>query len=454
MIKEIEQKVLKFIGTNKLIEKGDSILIALSGGPDSVFTLFFFKKFQRKYGIKIGAFHVNHKLRGKESDGDEEYCKKICSKLSVPFASVKINVRRFAAKNKLSIEEAARKLRYDKLQKFASQNNFSKIATAHNLNDNAETVLLNLFSGTGIDGITGIPIKRGNIIRPILSLSKEEILHYLEVNKINYRIDSSNLLDEHKRNFIRNNIVPLIKSKINSSFETALLRSGKVIEENLKLFEQLLQSIIKKYVVIKKDSITIELNILNEINKEAIGLILKRIFTDKLKIEFSFAAYESVLSLLENQTGKKVNLSRGYFALRERTKIVIYKIEEKTDKTWQVKAGQSVKINDSKISLKKVKTFDGKYTSNGKTEFISGDNLEELFILRKWKPGDKFIPLGMKGFKKVSDFLTEQKVSAKEKKDRLVLTNRNNIVWVVGLRIDERYKINSLTKKIMKLWIS
>ncbi|MFA3782637.1 tRNA lysidine(34) synthetase TilS [Melioribacteraceae bacterium 4301-Me] len=451
-MKSIEQKVLKFIDDNCLIEKGDSILIALSGGPDSIFSLFFLNKYKKKFNVKLAAFHVNHKLRGKEADNDEEFCKKICSDLSIQFSSVKVNVRAYAKKNKISVEQAARKLRYDSLQKYADKHGFNKILTAHNLDDNAETILLNLFSGTGINGIAGIPIKRENIIRPVLCLSKKEIIQYLDKHKINYRIDSTNITDDYKRNFIRNNIVPLIKSKINSSFESALFRSSKIVEENLKLFETLVQRIIDKFIVIKKNEISIYLKILDEIDKEHLGQILKKIFTEKLKIEFSYKVHVALISLIEKQTGKKINLSNNYIALRERDKILIYKNQEKDKQQQILKIGQSVNFNGKEIHLEETKNFNGDFSSNGKVEFISGDKIEENFVLRCWKAGDKFIPLGMKNLKKVSDFLNEQKIPAKEKKTWPVLVNRNNIVWVVGLRIDDRYKIDSKTKKIIKLW--
>ena len=172
MIKNIEHKVIKFIDEKNLIEKKDRILIALSGGPDSVFLLHFLNKFKNKYKIELGALHLNHKLRGKEADKDEEFCRNICSKLKIEYFPVKRNVKAFAVKKKISFEEAGRELRYSVLESTALKNKFNKIATAHNSNDNAETILLNLIKGTGIRGISGIPVKRNNIIRPIINIAK------------------------------------------------------------------------------------------------------------------------------------------------------------------------------------------------------------------------------------------------------------------------------------------
>ncbi len=168
-----EQKVIRFIQSQSLIKTGDKILIALSGGPDSVFLLYFLKKFANKFGIELGAFHLNHSLR-KSADKEQKFCQKLSEELSINFYTSKADVKSYAKKNKISVEEAGRIIRYDVLNDCAEKNNYTKIATAHNADDNAETVLLNISKGTGIKGISGIPVVRENIIRPILCLRKSE----------------------------------------------------------------------------------------------------------------------------------------------------------------------------------------------------------------------------------------------------------------------------------------
>jgi len=183
MIKSTEQKVIKFILNKKLIDEGDSILVALSGGADSVFLLEFLFKYKRRFNLDIAAFHLNHNLRGKEANIDEQFCKNLTAQKRIPFFSTSKNVKLFAKRKRMSIEEAGRELRYGELLKIAKTHNYKKIATAHNADDNAETVLLNLIKGTGFKGLSGIPERREKIIRPVLILSKKEILDYLHNKK-------------------------------------------------------------------------------------------------------------------------------------------------------------------------------------------------------------------------------------------------------------------------------
>ena len=174
-MKDIEQKVIRFIKENEILFSGEKILVALSGGPDSVFLLHFLNKYRKKFKIEIAAAHINHLLRGKDSERDELFCKAICEELSISFYCVRKNIKSYSKKNKISLETAGRKIRYDFFEKVSKKNKYNKIVTAHNADDNAETVLLNLIKGTGIKGIAGIPVRRNNIVRPILALTKKEI---------------------------------------------------------------------------------------------------------------------------------------------------------------------------------------------------------------------------------------------------------------------------------------
>ena len=447
----IEQNIIHFISQQKLLEKGDNLLIALSGGPDSVFALQFFHKFKVKFGIDIAAMHVNHSLRGDESDKDEMFCKSLCEKLNTNFLSVKVDVKRFANKNKQSIEEAARNLRYKNLSEYGSQIKASKIVTAHNLEDNTETVLLNLFRGTGLKGASGIPIRRDNIIRPLLSVSKVDIIKYLESNKFEFRIDSSNLENDFTRNYLRNEIIPKIKENINSGIDNNILKFSEIASESERAIHDYSKEVCKK--IITKNESGIEIS--NLINREKYENIFSN--TVKLGLEkefnnvFTFDDITKVKSLFSSQVGSVAELSNNVIVIKERESLFVQSQSKSAHKSYELKINENIQVGNKIISAEIVNQVDIKYTISGDVEFINGDSISFPLTIRKWKDGDRFNPIGLKGTKKISDFLTEAKVNSSSKSEQLLLLNGDKIIWVVGHRIDESVKISNETKRIIKL---
>jgi tRNA(Ile)-lysidine synthase len=453
-MKKTEQKVLKFIDDNSLIRKGDKILVSLSGGPDSVFLLHFLKKYQKRLAVSLYAFHLNHLLRGKDASLDEDFCKQLCSSLNIPLFSVRKNVKQFAHKKKISIEEAGRVLRYSELSKLLKKISFNAIATAHNCDDNTETVLLNLIKGTGLKGISGIPVKRDNIIRPILVLPKQEILKYLDLKKNKFRIDSSNFEIDLERNFIRHILLPLIRSKLNPSVDNAIFNSSQNFRS---LYSYLLNSTneVFKDICIRGSALNIPLNKLLKLNDDLLTFSLKELVERNFSESLMFKDIISLKSLISKQTGRRINLSSGLTAYKERNELII-----KQNKDSGLLEKKNIKIN-----IGEEKTFDNftvsiKYAdvaaiSPGKEktrEFISADNIVgSKFVIRNWKNGDKFFPIGMKGKKKISDFLNELKIESHKKKEQLLLLNGTKIVWVIGHRLDDRFKITKNTKNVLEL---
>jgi tRNA(Ile)-lysidine synthase len=454
-MKTTEQKIIKFIDRESLIKQGDSLLIAFSGGPDSVFLFHYLIKYANRFKVNLAACHVNHNLRGRQSDDDAEFCKTFCTKFDVPFFEVNVNVKDHAAENSLSIEEAARILRYNALGKIADENGCSKIVTAHNKDDNTETVLLNLFKGTGLTGLSGIPIQRDNIIRPLLCLEKSEILDYLKAGKIKFRIDKSNLQNDFKRNFLRNKIIPKIKDEINPSLDDAIFNSSQIFKNTDKIMNNFIERISGKYFSSRGETLQLDLKLVEDYGSEILGEALKHKLKRELDHNFNYDDYLKLKELVDHQTGKKVVLSKRIEAYKERDAIVF--IESKKSKNnidRKIKAGQQVEFNGRVYGVDEVKNKKQIKLNNDKQfEFICADELNDEFILRKWKTGDKFIPLGMHNYKKVSDFLNEQQVPAHKKKEQLLLTNRNNIVWVIGLRIDNRIRYSDKCKKTYKIWM-
>ncbi len=448
----IEQKVLSFIDEKKLIEKGDKILVGLSGGPDSVFLLHLLVKFRKRFKIDVGAVHINHLIRGKAADDDEEFCKKLSLNLNVELISVRCSVKPFAKKHKLSIEEAGRIIRYNEFEKALKKISFSKIATAHNSTDNAETVLLNLIKGTGLKGISGIPAMRSNIIRPILNISKEEILEYLNKYGIKFRIDESNLSGDFERNYLRQNIVPLIKKKLNPNFENTIFQSSEIYRNLSSYIDKNISKKLKEAFVFENGGLKILISKIQNVDDKIKNYLLKSAIEEKFPVQLSFTDLKNIILLISKETGKRIILSKNLIAARERDFVIIFQEDNSSnfDKAV-IKEGTSIKVNDKKLFINLKKRKPANFSGNRLDEFISADSLTSRFELRRWRNGDRFIPLGLKGSKKISDFLNEQKIASSKKKEQLVLTNRNRIVWVLGLRLDDRFKIKKETKKVIEL---
>ncbi len=451
MIKAIDQKIINFIRSESLLSKGDKVLVAFSGGADSVFLLCFLLKFKKLYNLHLSAFHLNHNLRGKDAVEDEKFCVNFCKKNKVKIFTASKNVKLFAKKNKLSVEEAGRIIRYSELNRVAKKCQFTRIATAHNKNDNAETVLLNLIKGAGLKGVAGIPVKRNNIIRPVLAITKDEILFYLNAKNIPFRFDSSNYSNEFERNFLRNKIIPQLKEKLNPQLDNTLLKSSKIFRNISATLDEIIDDIIVSSVFFKNNRLFIESDKISIISANIVGEFFKKVISLYHKVELSSENINSLTGLLKKQKGRSIEFSNGVTAYRERKYIIIKKKQAIKKNQFKISVGKSKKINDGvfligKASLTEIKNSDDKFT-----EFISADDVKNNFILRTWKNGDRFYPLGMKGSKKISDFLTEQRVASFNKEEQLILESSGKIIWVVGLRIDDGFKITGKTKKILKL---
>ncbi len=449
-IKEIDERILSFIAKNSLIRKYDKILIGFSGGADSRFVLYFLLKYARMFSLKVAVMHVNHNLRGDEAIRDEAFCRNSAEKLSIPFYLADVDVNAYARQNRLSTEEAARILRYRKLEEKCSELGFNKICTAHNMNDNSETVLLNLFKGAGTKGVAGIPPKRGRIIRPILSVTRDEIEAYLNKVSVDFITDSSNANIDYLRNKIRIDILPEIRSTINPKVDKALLKFSELMRGNNKALEEVLSQIQNKIFIENIDSLELLINENDNISNYLINTAIKKEIFGFFKQELDFNDLEKISRLINSQKGTKIEFKNRLTAIRERGKIIFSDSENKRQNIFiRFKIGDKVEFYDKFLTVEPTDSTD----RESGCEIINSDNLTEFFILRNWKTGDKFTPLGMKNRKKISDFLTDIKIPNSERKNVLVLENRGEIIWVVGYRISNKVKINNITENKLKLCV-
>jgi tRNA(Ile)-lysidine synthase len=391
-------------------------------------------------------------IRGKSANEDEEFCRKLSLNLNVNFLSIRKNVKLLAEKHKISLEEAGRYIRYKEFEKALKNIGFLNIATAHNSCDNAETVLLNLIKGSGLKGISGIPPRRGNIIRPILNISKNEILDYLDRYGIKYRTDESNLNTDFERNFLRHEIIPLIKKKLNPQFENTIFHFSEVLAGIGGYIDKKIKEKLNEIIEYKNEELKILIPKSNLIDEELKSYLIKSAVEECFKIQLTFADIKNITSLFKKGAGKKVNISNNLVVIRERNFILIsppHRVEKFED--LSIKEGDNVKVNGKNLSIKKLSGNSFTFTPDKLREYISADSLSGSFQLRRWKHGEKFFPFGLKGSKKISDFLNEQKIPSSEKHKQLVLTEGEKVVWILGLRLDERFKVTNDTKKVIEL---
>ena len=432
-----------FIKQHALFLEGESVLLAVSGGRDSVLMAYLFKA----AGYHFGIAHCNFNLRGKESELDERFTEGLAEELAVPFYTCCFDTSKYASENHISIQMAARDLRYNWLEKIRNEFNYQYIAVAHHQNDVIETILLNLTRGTGISGLHGILPKKGKLIRPLLFLNRDEIDELVQKNDYKYREDSSNLSVKYSRNKLRLEVIPVLKElnpALEQTFEANRRRFAE-LEILLDLHVQEIKERIFKPLTEYEFEISIaELKKLNPLNTLLYGLFHPYGFT------------ESVLNDLSHSWDAnpgKVFHSSGHQLLIDRGCIILSPIKEPGHEEILLKSGTAIYTwNKQKYSSKTVPIGRFELRMNENIAQLDLDLLSFPLKLRSWKNGDYFMPLGLKQKKKLSDLFVDKKISLNHKKDIGILENNNgDILWVAGLRIDERYKISPNTKKVFIL---
>lgn len=452
ILKSVDEAVLRFIRAKGLLPKGCRILVGLSGGPDSVFLLHFFLRYRKMFALEVSAAHLNHSLRGKESDADENFCRGLCGTLGVPFHSKKTNVAALAKRKGISVEEAGREARYRFFSSLMKKLGYERAATAHTMNDNTESVLLNLIKGAGLAGLAGIaPIFNEKVIRPLLCLSKKDILRSLEVCGYEYRTDATNLDERYQRNFLRGSVIPPISKVLNPLFDDAVLR----LSDNAAGASAFLDSYIaSRFPVItgekKKKRVEIPLQTLAEEHPFIQAEVLKRILQNVFLFAPSKIHIDGLLALLHAKPGKTIGITRQIQVTHGRDTLHFSAPNVEKIQEWPLRAGKGTIADGKLFTLEKLK-YTGTVPRMKGCEFIDAEKVRGPLTLRYWKPGDRFTPLGMRGSKTISDFLADEKVSPALKKKQIVLCAGAAIVWVAGLRIGDAFKIGAQTKYLYKL---
>ncbi len=456
LIDKVEQKVLSTIRQYVMLVPGDVVLVALSGGPDSVFLLRFLHKFSSRLKITLRAVHVNHLLRGEDAEHDEAFCRDLCYSLDIPLYVIRHDIKATAKRKHISVEEAGHEVRYIHFNRIMAEEHLTKTATAHHLNDNSETMLLNIIKGTGLQGLTGIaPVLNGNIIRPLIDIEKEEIIAHLDKNNFPYCTDATNKISVYQRNFLRTEILPAIRENLNPSVDAALARLSSLSRDIScclgKSVQKLYKSVCKKNV----DGVLIDINKLLELELFLQKELVRYTFLKDFSLPLGFADVGKILALTENQTGRTLKLKSGIIVIKDRGVLHIFtKIESEPAGLHQITAGNKLRLGNVEISVEEIEKKKIKFDNTRLIEYIDAGKIKKGLTVRAWKPGDKFIPLGMKGYKKLSDFMTDRKVPAKDRKHVLVVCDGKEIVWIVGYQISEKYKLTADTNHYWKVQVT
>ncbi|NNT72379.1 tRNA lysidine(34) synthetase TilS [Flavobacterium sp. IMCC34852] len=429
-------KFQNHIDTNLPFLKGKKLLLATSGGIDSMVLV----NLCCQSKLDFAVAHCNFQLRGEESNEDENFVKSQAEKLQIPIFIQRFDTKAFAEQNKLSIQVVARNLRYEWFYTLLANHNFDYILTAHHLDDSLETFLINFTRGSGIEGLTGIPEQNDKIVRPLLAFSRNDIEAFAKENLITWREDSSNASDKYLRNKLRHDVIPILKElnpSLLSSFENTITH----LKQTQSLAQDAANNLYQKVVSEEENHTVIDIpNLLKYRNYKA--------YLFEWLQPFGFADWSSVYDLIKAQSGKQV-LSNTHILLKNRDSLLLFPKQNTTsDEMFWIQKGQTeVKIplklsfcNVSDISLQSTNVI-----------FVDEDLLQFPLTLRRWQEGDIFQPFGMTGKKKLSKYFKDEKFSLPEKANIWLLCSDDKIVWIVGKRQDERFKITANTTKILKI---
>lgn len=430
------EQFLNHIERNRLCNPTDKILLAVSGGLDSMVMLNLFKR----ANYSIGVAHCNFQLRGNEADEDERFVRDACSAAGIPFFSKRFTTQEYAQANRLSIQTAARELRYAWFQELMSKEQFNFLATAHHVNDSLETVLLKWIHGSSLESFAGIPVSNKKIIRPMLFATRALLADHATEKGIMWRNDSSNDSDDYQRNFIRHQVIPRLK-EINPALESTFLHGLKKITGELEFLRTQLEQWKAEHVHQKAGQVFID--------KAA---LLNATFSDSLlwrvvrEFGFNIDQCHDMMQAMQSQSGKKF-IGTSHLLTLDREHIIISPYDDAYEAVTIREKNESVVRGAWEISIERTKSKE--ILTSSIVASLDAEKVKFPITWRYWQPGDSFYPLGMENRKKLSDFLIDRKIPLADKNGISVLESDGEIIWVVGHRIDNRYKITPETKSVV-----
>lgn len=428
--------------------KNSRLVIAISGGLDSVVLAHLCHKLNFNFALA----HCNFNLRGKESDADEAFVLELGEQLDAEVFIQNFDTEAYAEENKCSIQMAARELRYDWFSELAQQLNFDYILTAHHADDNLETFLINFTRGTGLNGLTGIPELNDNIARPLLPFSREVIEAYAKAENIKWREDLSNASRKYLRNKLRHDVVPILK-EINPQLLDSFQSTLAYLNDTADIVEESLNAVAKRAITdIDENHITFKISEFKKVNNPKAYLF-------EMFKNYGFSEWNDIVNLLDAETGKYVT-SSTHKLTKHREFLILTELCHSEQSEESTSLNQPVTLSAVEVQKGQVQTpigilffdeADAIFNNTKQSIYVDKAKLGYPLTLRVWQKGDGFQPIGMKGKKKVSKYLKDEKLTPIEKENTWVLTSEDKIVWVVGRRADERFKVTDQTNKILKI---
>lgn len=426
------------INNNLPFLQESKLLIAISGGLDSVVLTHLCKKSD----LNIALAHCNFNLRGNESDADQDFVLDLADKLDLEVFIESFDTEAYAKENKLSIQMAARVLRYDWFIELAAQLKFDYILTAHHADDNLETFLINLTRGTGLDGLTGIPEINENIVRPLLKFTREQIEDFAKDNHLKWREDSSNTSTKYLRNKLRHDVIPVLK-EVNPEFLSNFQNTLNNLNDTADIVEESVQAVLKRAIIdIDNSQISYKVSEFKKLNNPKAYLF--EIFKD-----YGFTQWDDIVNLLETQSGKQV-FSSTHNLLKDRECLILSEIVS-DETTFESVINSEEKTIKTPLGILTFETTKKISKSNTSTIYIDKETLQFPLTIRHWQEGDYFYPFGMKGKKKLSKYFKDEKLSLLDKNKVLLLCSQNEVVWVINYRSDNRFQVTDTTKSILKI---
>lgn len=441
---DLVNRFREYIELQRLFDPREKILLAVSGGMDSVVLCHLFSR----CGYSFGIAHCNFRLRQAESDRDEEFVKSLAGKYGAPFFVKQFDTAVYAKEHKVSVQVAARELRYGWFEEIRKDYGYAFVATAHHLNDNIETLLINFFRGTGVGGLHGILPVQGKIVRPLLFAKREEIRDYQQQHTLPFVEDSSNLSDKYTRNFFRLKILPLVKEAFPETERILADNTGRFREVET-LYRQAIAMHLKGLRVKKGEETFIPLLKLKK--SEPLPTIVYELFKP---FSFGYEQSRQIIDLLESEPGK-IALSSTHRVVKDRKWLIVSPLKSGEPAHIIIEEGRSkVSAGSLDLDIRIIPIEKFAMDPSPETACLDLKKISFPLTLRRWRKGDYFYPLGMKKKKKLSRFFIDQKLSIAAKEKVWVLTTGSRIAWVAGMRIDDRVKITGRTGEVLKLTLS